>query len=519
MSALFDTNAAMVVVAGLLNNPTLIHDEDSFKLTVNDFHNDFYRIIFGAIHNLSIEGAEFISPKDIDLYVGQFAKQYKTYKEQDGYEFLQSVQDYGIDIDKTTFSRYYKRLKKFTILRELESLNISTKEFYNPNANFTEMEKENEKLNDTTIEEILGKIKEKINDVEETFLSKHQASSQKAAVGIADLYEELKASPEIGMPLDGDILNYVLRGARFGKMYMNSAPSGHGKTRQMVGYACSLSLPKIVGDKVVDRVDKHPVLFVTTEQQSDEIQTLILAYVSGVNEKKILYGTASAEEEKRIQLAIKLIEKYEDNFILETIPDPSIALIKAKIIKHIRHNNVAYVFYDYIFSSPGLLGEFRDLRIREDVVLMMLSNTLKEIAAEYDIFLMTGTQLNDKWETHIMRNVNHIRGSKAIGDKVDIGMISVKLNEVPKEEQEVHTICEKAGLPLPNMVIDIYKNRRGEYTGVKLFRRFDHGTCRSEDILLTTHNYNAIKDIGEIQYDVNEVDLLDIMTQELGKNG
>lgn len=330
------------------------------------------------------------------------------------------------------------------------------------------------------------------------------------------LYEDLKSNPEIGVPLDGEILNYVLRGARFGKMYLNSAPTGHGKTRQMVGHACSISLPRIEDDMVVRRDDMRPILFVTTEQQVDEIQTLIMAYVSGVNEKKILYGTASAEEEKRIQLAIKLVEEYSGNFIVETIPDPSIALIKTKIIKHVIQNHVEFVFYDYIFSSPGLLGEFRDLKIREDVALMMLSNTIKEIAAEYQIFMMSGTQLNDRWETSTVRNQNHIRGSKAITDKVDIGMISVKLSDVPEEFETIKGLCETAGLPIPNMVIDIYKNRRGEYAGVKLFRYFDHGTCRSQDIVLTSTNYNIIRDIGKLEYATSQVDLLDLMGQKLG---
>jgi hypothetical protein len=66
------------------------------------------------------------------------------------------------------------------------------------------------------------------------------------------------------------------------------------------------------------------------------------------------------------------------------------------------------------------------------------------------------------------------------------------------------------------MVIDIYKNRRGEYAGVKLFRYFDHGTCRAQDILLTSVNYSVIKDIGMIEYDTEKVDLLDLMAQKFG---
>jgi replicative DNA helicase len=516
MSALFDRNAAMVVVSKLLNDPTIVHDTDNFRLTVNDFDTEFYKIVFGAIYNLAVDGAETLSPKDIDLYIGQYSKQYQTYKAEEGFEFLQSAQHFGRDIDITTFSKFYDRIKKFTVLRDLEAAGIDTKKFYNPNVDFTKMNKENEKLNETTVEKIIEEVKGRVNKVEDVSISKQKASSQKAADGLSALYEDLKSNPEIGIPLDGDILNYVVRGARFGKMYLTSAPTGHGKTRQMLGHACAISLPRIEGKEVITRKDLRPVLFVTTEQQADEIQTLIMAYVSGVNEKKILYGTASAEEEKRIQLAIKLIEEYGSNFIIETIPDPSIALIKTKIIKHIIQNHVEFIFYDYIFSSPGLLGEFRDLKVREDVALMMLSNTIKEIASEYQVFMMTGTQLNDRWETTRVRNQNQIRGSKAITDKVDIGMISVKLSDVPEELEEIKTICDTAGLPIPNMVIDIYKNRRGEYAGVKLFRYFDHGTCRAQDILLTSSNYSVIRDLGIIEYATEKVDLLDLMAQKFG---
>jgi replicative DNA helicase len=296
-------------------------------------------------------------------------------------------------------------------------------------------------------------------------------------------------------------------------MYINSAPSGHGKTRFMVGNACAISLPRIEGDKVVIRDDLAPVLFVTTEQQADEIQTLILAYVSGVNERKILYGNANFEEEQRILQAIQLIKKYENNFIIEVIPDPSIALIRAKIIKHIFQNHVQFIFYDYIFTSPSLLVEYQQSKIREDVALMMLSNTLKEIAAQYDVFVQSATQLNERWEQTMIRNVNHIRGSKAIADKADVGMITVKLEEVPEEKAIVEQLCKHAGIEIPNVVTDIYKNRRGELTSVKLFRYFDYGTCRTRDLFLTGLNHNILKNYDKIEYDTKEFDLLDIMTQ------
>lgn len=217
MSALFDRNAAMVVVAKLLNDPTIVHDTDNFRLTVNDFDTEFYKIVFGAIYNLAVDGAETLSPKDIDLYIGQYSKQYQVYKAEEGYEFLQSAQTYGRDIDISTFSKFYDRIKKFTVLRDLEAAGIDTKKFYNPNVDFTKITKENEKLNELTVDKIIEEVKGRVNKVEDVYISKQKASSQQAAEGLAALYEDLKSNPEIGIPLDGDILNYVVRGARFGK--------------------------------------------------------------------------------------------------------------------------------------------------------------------------------------------------------------------------------------------------------------------------------------------------------------
>ena len=72
-------------------------------------------------------------------------------------------------------------------------------------------------------------------------------------------------------------------------------------------------------------------------------------------------------------------------------------MVKARLIKYIVQDEVQYIFYDYIFSSPGLLSEFRDISVREDVALMMLSNSLKEIAMIYNVFIQSATQLNDGW--------------------------------------------------------------------------------------------------------------------------
>ena len=55
--------------------------------------------------------------------------------------------------------------------------------------------------------------------------------------------------------------------------------------------------------------------------------------------------------------------------------------------------------------------------MRDDVILLLLTNTLKELANELDIHISTATQLNGEYEEKEVKNENLIRGSKAVADK------------------------------------------------------------------------------------------------------
>lgn len=520
-NVLYDRTSNTNVMAGLLQNPALLYDTEKYTLTPEDFPSGVHRIIFSAIANMVREDFKVITAKDVDLYIGQYNKAYTTYQSQKGFDFVQELENISLEFDNDKFDYYYSRLKKFTLLRDYENAGINTKEFYNPDADFLKLEKESQKLNDMQIDAIIDGVRERINHVEDKYVSKNRQTSQDVAVGLDALFEELKRNPEIGLPIDGDITNYAVRGARYGKLYILSAPSGHGKTRKMVGNACALAFPRIEGDQVIYRKNLTRILFVATEMQPDEIQTLTIAYVSGVSEDKLLYNTYNEKEEELIRLAIEIIKEYKDNFIIEYIPDPSLNLVRTKLVKHILHNQTHHIFYDYIFTSPGLITEYRGAGLREDVVLMMLANTLKEVASEFNVFIFSATQLNGEWQKNFVRNVNHIRGSKAIVDKVDIGMIMVKLNEVPEELEGIKTMIGGADLPadtlVPNMVIDLYKNRRGQHAGIKIYLYFDHSTCRTYDICMTTTNQNIIKTYDNIGYETHTRDLLDLITEKVRK--
>lgn len=493
MAALSDKNAIMQVIGCLMKSPVLLVD-NKYIITKNDFDLPLAKNIFLAIEDLfKGYGAETITTVDIDNYFQQTEGLYESFKRQNGIQYLNDCVTLS---NVNTFNFYYNRLKKLSALRALKKDGFDISKIYNENEIDVAKEKmQQEKLDSMSLQNIFDTFLEDLNNLQYDYICKDDSEEGFISDGASTLFEELQQNPEIGVPLQGEIYNTLVRGARLKKYYLISGASGTGKTRQMVGHACTIAFPErydVNSKSWVVTGNGNKILFFATEMEKEEIQTMILAHISAVNEDKILNNYyESPEEKQRVYDAIKIMEHYKDNFIFVRVGDPSIGQIKTLIRKEVLKYNIGYVFYDYIFSSPGLLAEYKDLNLREDVILMMTSIALKDLANELNIFMMSGTQLNEKWKEYKgIRDYNLIRGSKAIADKIDVGGISLPLTE--EEHQMVDSIAVKLGKSLPTQVQDMYKIRRGKYNRVRIWSRVDLGTCRTEDLFLTDTSGNII---------------------------
>ena len=493
MASLSDKNAMMQVIGCLLKSPILLADT-KYIITKNDFDLPLAKNIYMAISNLFENHLmENISVVDIDNFFQQFDGSYETYKRAGGPQYLQDCLAVS-NLDG--FNYYYNRLKKLSALRALKKDGFDITKIYNENElDVVKDKKQQENLDKMTLQDIFDTFLKGINDLQYDYICKDDSEEGLIATGTDKLFENLQQNPEIGIPLQGEIYNTLVRGARLKKYYLISGASGTGKTRQMVGHACTIAFPERYDtkkNKWVVTGEGHKILFFATEMEKEEIQTMILAHISGVNEDKILNNYyESPAEKQRVYDAIKIIEHYQDNFIFVRVGDPSIGQIKTLIRREVLKYGIQYVFYDYIFSSPGLLAEYKDLNLREDVILMMTSIALKDLANELNIFMMSGTQLNEKWKEYKgIRDYNLIRGSKAIADKIDVGGISLPLTQ--EDHEQVDAIARKLGKDLPTQVQDLYKVRRGKYNRVRIWSKVDLGTCRTEDLFLTDQNGNEI---------------------------
>lgn len=485
----------MQVIGCLIKDPMLLTDPKIYIDEKLDFTEKMHKLVYGAIYNLFNSGINKITPIDIDNYLSAYSVNYEYYKNSNGLQYLNDAEEFA-QLDN--FQYYYERFKKLSLLRYLKSQGYNIKDIYNEEVQSSKKEIEmEEKFNDMSLNDIFNFFKLKIDNIEKIYRNKHTDRSIIANEGIENLVESFKISPEVGLPFYNDIMNTIVRGQRKGKFYLSSSSSGVGKSRSMCGEMCHLVYPfryNKTAKRWIQNGFSKKALFILTEMEPDEIQTMIPAYLADVNEEHILQGTYEEDEEQRVKCAIEIMKAYP-HFYIEQIPDPNAAQIQSLIRFYVQNYDIEYVFFDYIFSSPGLLSEYRDLKIREDVALLMLSNSLKEIATECNVYVRSATQLNgsaleNDTKSPRVRNQAMLRGSKAVSDKIDVGYITMPITA--EEAAKLEPVCQKLCLPLPTHVSDIYKNRRGRYTSVRVWHQFDLGTCRMQDLFVTDQQFQPI---------------------------
>ena len=505
-----DPTATMQVIGCVFNNPQLLDITDKYTIVDEDFSDSFHKVVFGAIYKLHELGAKKISLQNIADFLADRPKSEAIYKQNKGEEWLTRIADASM---ASTFDYYYGRLKKFALLRAFDNCGIDVSDIYDMD-NILDMKKkqlQEDMLDNATLEQIANQVDEKVEKIRFQYVNDDFGEAQQAATGIKDLIQRFKDTPEVGIPLYGPLVNTVTRGARLKKFYLRSAGTGVGKTRSMIADACYIACSKIYDENFgwIKSGAQEPVLFITTEQELEEIQTMMLAFLSNVNEEHILNGEYEEGEEKRVLEAADILAQAP--LYVEELPDFSLKDVEDKIKKNIREHDVKYIFHDYIHTSLKILEEITKrsggIKLREDNVLFMLSTRLKDLCNKYGVFIMSATQLNGDWKDAKIPDQNLLRGAKAIADKIDYG--SILLNTTDEDLVALESILESSMFDRPTIKMSIYKNRRGRYKGVILWCKANLGCCRIQPMFCTTYDYEMVS-IDDIRIRVDEESAFEI---------
>ena len=495
-----DKSTVQQVLGGLIHRPQLLSQVDKYSLTIADFSTRFEKYIFSAILGLYRQGATSIDAIHIANFLEMDTVGKKVFDQNNGVEFIEDIKEFS---SVENFDYYYTRLKKINLLRDLKKQGFDVSAFYCEDMTDPRSDEINGRFEQLTSKEICDAIKGKLILLESGYVKTGEVETQKAAAGMREFLQEMNETIQIGPPVQGHIYNKIFDGAMKTALYIRSGSSGLGKTRQAVGDACHLAYPIRYNSTTREWEQKgscEKVLFIITEQTFPQIRKMILAYLSDINESRFKLGHFTKEEEERLDKAISIMEQFSDNMIIVKIPNPTIELVKTLVRENCLTNNIGYVFYDYIFIGPALLGEFRGFSLRNDEVLPMFATALKDLAVELDVAMFTSTQVNASADDNKnIRNEASLAGGRSTINKADNGAIMARPSN--EELEALQELTAKYGTP--NCVTDIFKARSGEWTQVRIWSQVNLGTMKKKDLFITDSRFEPLD--GFFEDDLYEV--------------
>ena len=500
---LYSNSLVFSVIGNLANKPELFSNNPD---VLNDelFMNDFHKVVFNAIQNMyySGENVKEINVLDVETYLGDFPKYYQEWKQGNGVEWLDEAKK---NANISLFDEGLNTLNKYHLLRTYDSKGIDIHDLYRYDGTDEERTEDFKHLKEMPIEDIMEHYTQKVIDVRESFDNGNDTIVKfNLSDDIEDLVNKLQEQPEMGLPFSSKYYNELFRGMRGGKYLLRSAESGSGKTRQAMKDMLYISATEryIPGTGAwQDLGPAVPTLIISTELNKIELQTIALGYITGMTSSYIENGNFKVGEKDRLEHGIEVIKESNIHFVY--IDDFSANDIQMLIEEHVMKYDVKAVVFDYIQSTPKLTRNMQDgygHELREDEVLAGLSRRLKFLAEKYDIFVMSSTQLNGKSKDDSLynsRDANAIRGSRAVVDKVDYGIIVAR--PTPSDLKALQKSVKKIGFnDEPNYATFVFKNRAG-LDHIIIWSKNNLGNMNDEVLYITDYNYNLVEDIKGIE--------------------
>lgn len=481
-----DKKTIMHVLSALINNPSLLSNTRQYSMKPEDFPEKFHKIIFAAIVNLKKNNAEVINGIEIDGFLSNYDVHYKVFNDNDGLEYVETITELA---EPENFDYHYDRLKKYSFLRRCNEEGIDVSEFYNESiVDPKELEEMQDRFDQFNLEGLIRAVNIRFNRVRDEFSMAQVSQGEHLAKGGKELLTELREKPDYGAPLSSKFLNTLVRGARKKKYYLRSGSTGSGKTRMSLADLLTICVSEIWDSSTQEWIKTGgglgKGLFITSELENEEIRLPSLCYIADVEENKVLDGETTPEEDLRLDRAVEILEKAQ--IWVEYLEEFDTDDVEFVIEKYIHEHGVDHVAFDYIHTNVKMLAGMTaksGVKLRDDQVLMLMSAKLKQIANRYNIWIISGTQLNNDYKQEGNLDASSLRGSRAIGDKLDVGMISLPVSE--KDMKRIKPILNQGFYPMPNHVITLFKNRRGKLNNIQIWLQVNLGTLRVKDCFVT----------------------------------
>lgn len=505
---LYSHNVADKLLGCYLQNPELCLD-NKYPINKEEFQVLFHKIIYATIYNLSIQGCKEITVMDID----QFVKPYQT-----EYNVLQdnSFEDYIVTITELTsvenFEYYYNEFRKFSCLNEYQEKGFDIKKFYDVDKS---EDSQLENLNNYSIDDIITYFDGLQTEIKRHYNGRNVREEYIAGTDFLESKERFKETPLIGNSFQSEFLNGIFRGM-YGFL-LRGAKSGGGKSILSMGDLCKATIKEYwdytENKFVINKSRKGSGLFINTELDlRDELDPMIIAWISGVPRNHIIDGNYEQGEEERVEYATQVLLDSE----LYIVDDPEFTTKSlTDTIKDYAYNkNVQTICFDYVSNNGFVAKEISSetkVPQREDMVLLTLTDRLKQVQRECNVSLISAVQTNGQEDSMEYPTESCLAGGKSQVRKTDGTMIM--LYPTKKELSQLGTLIAKwnsqhnknnfGNTIMPNNVVHIIKGRGSKYPkNIKVFQYVDLGTARTYDMFCTNKANEPINvDKIKIEYE------------------
>lgn len=495
MDKIYSTEAARNLLGALLNKPQVLLS-GKYDITREDFKPFLvhYRLM-AVIENLVAEGCAEIDSMMVAQFIEPYEEVVELFNDNNTLEFIDTIKSV---INPDNIELYLNKVKKLSALRDYRDEGFNIDEFFDVTK---DIEKQIGKIDSVKLEDIVNYFDGKNTRVKRKYCKKDASKTYiPNANRTKNMVLSFKENPIQGACLQSPYQTTISNGALRGHFSIRSGNSGSGKTTIAVGDMCWLCATELynseTGQWEVNTNRQGGGLHIHTESDTEtEVSIIYLACIADVERNKITKGLMTQEEEERVMRAAEILEESEIFF--EYDPKFTISSIRENIKEYIDSYNIFAVFFDYmqingIFNTK-LIQELKNY-IPDHQALLMLSESLKLMAEELDVFIESGTQLNDEIKKVEFADESCLSASKAIKNKLDFGCISTFLK--PKERKQIEQYVDKKGFEhiRPNRVTHIYKARfdSSDYDRIKVFQYVNLGTGRVIDLFCTNERNELI---------------------------
>lgn len=495
-----DTRAACQVLGCLMLEPQRLSSRE-MQVAEFDFVSPIHKTLFIAIYNLSLQGLKTISLGDVETYLANNnpVGHKKMFEEWDGAAWITKILE---DANVFNYDYYYWIVRKFSFLR----IKMQNGQDVSALLDMTELDCEalriqRENFDLLTIDDIIRYFDSVNLSAKRPFVTRAEESRRKAGDDALELLKQLALAPSFGFATESAYLNTIMRGLRRGTFMLETRDSGQGKTRVAIKRLLLTSAPYLWDFRKQSFVrNPHtPVasLYIGTEMDLyTELEPMMWAFLSGVDEDKIHANTLTPDERLRVERAIKILQ--DTPLYLEDEENYDISFLSHTIEHYKTEHNIGVAVIDYLELTSALTSEFtqitRGMGVREDQVLLNLSTNIKNLAKRFDIAIIGFTQTTDEARRDAVRDQRAVKGARSLPNKCDLGLTSFAPTK--QEIELLEPLIEKCGLNnyrcRPNIGYSVYKNRGGKFKNIKIWGYQDLGTMEYVDLFCTDESYAPI---------------------------